>query len=87
MNQTIVVDVIEPTHHIKLNVLMTKPWEVYAHGPDGFRQRIDGYDTLKEAQTDYPKAWCSWKETEYEDCVEHVAPETTRWHLEFEPDY
>ena len=81
MNQTIVVvDVIEPWHSIRLAPFEKLQWEVYAHGPNEFLQRIDGYATLKEAQTDYPQAWCSWKESEFEDCVEHVAPE-------FEPDY
>ena len=75
------VEVVEILYHtIKLNALVSKPWGVYGHGANGFIQLIDSYDDLVSAQTAYPQALSSWKETEFEDCVEHVAPE-------FEPDY
>jgi len=67
MQQTIVVDVIEITHH-SIN-LMTSPetgnsyWAVIGHGDDGFSQQIDSYDSLVSAQKDYPEAWCSAFET------------------------
>jgi len=86
MNRTLVpdlrviFDVVEITYSIRLAVLKPLPWEVWGEGENGFEQLIDSYSTFKEAQTDYPKAFSSWKETEFEDCVEHVAPE-------FEPDY
>ena len=67
MQQTIVVDVIEITHH-SIN-LMTSPetgnsyWAVIGHGDGGFSQQIDSYDSLVSAQKDYPEAWCKASET------------------------
>ena len=74
MNQ-IVTDVIEITSHtIRLATpFEERQWEVIGHGLTrlgyGFTQVIDSYETLAEAQSDYPEAFCSWKETEFEDCI------------------
>ena len=78
MNQ-IVTDVIEITSHtIRLATpFEERQWEVIGHGLTrlgyGFTQVIDSYSTLKEAQTDYPKAFCVWSETELEDCIAETA--------------
>ena len=70
MNQLTVVDVIENTHHsIRLAPFEELQWEVIWHGDNDVTQKIDSYETLAEAQSDYPEAFCSWKETEFEDCI------------------
>jgi|TARA_Y100000310_G_scaffold134966_1_gene133876 hypothetical protein len=67
------VEVVEILYHsIKLNTLLSKPWGVYGHGANGFIQLIDSYDDLASAQKDYPEAWCSWKETQYVDCIADI---------------
>ena len=67
MQQTIVVDVIEITHHtIDLLVIGNtgiSMWVVNGHGDDDFTQQIDSYDSLESAQKDYPEAWCNASET------------------------
>ena len=63
MNQ-IVTDVIEITHHsIERMALDPTRWVVWGHGPDNFVQLIDSYDTLEEAEKEYPMAWRSASET------------------------
>ena len=57
MNQTIeVIDVIEPWHTISRTTVEPTMWQVRAHGDNGFDQLIDLYDTLDEAEKEYPYA-------------------------------
>jgi hypothetical protein len=68
MNQTIVVDVIQPLYH-SINRMTcgdtgVSMWAVIAHGDNDFTQMIDSYDSLALAQMEYPRAWCSFNETE-----------------------
>ena len=57
MNQTtVVVDVVEPWHTISETTVKPTMWQVTAHGDNGFEQLIDLYDTLDEAEKEYPEA-------------------------------
>ena len=57
MNQTTVVDVIEINWHtISETTIEPTMWAVTGHGDDGFEQLIDLYDTLDEAEKEYPDA-------------------------------
>ena len=56
MNQTIVVDVIDPWHTISKTTVEPTMWQVTAHGDNGFDQLIDLFDTLDEAEKAYPYA-------------------------------
>ena len=56
MNQTTVVDVIEPWHTISQTTVEPIMWQVTAHGDNGFEQLIDLYNTLDEAEKEYPDA-------------------------------
>ena len=56
MNQTIVVDVIEPWHTISRTTVEPTMWQVTAHGDNDFEQLIDLFDTLDEAEEAYPDA-------------------------------
>ena len=57
MNQTIVVDVVEiEWHTISETTVKPTMWQVTAHGDNGFEQLIDLYDTLDEAEKEYPEA-------------------------------
>ena len=57
MNQTIeVIDVIEPWHTISRTTVEPTMWQVTAHGDNGFEVLIDLYDTLDEAEKEYPDA-------------------------------
>ena len=56
MNQTIVVDVVEPWHTISETTVDPTMWQVTAHGDNGFDQLIDLFDTLDEAEEAYPDA-------------------------------
>jgi len=79
MNQTIVVDVIPITHHsIDLWTASdtgNNVWAVHGHGDGGFKQLIDLYPTLLEAEEAYPEAWCSLSETEDYDWPSDTIPQ------------
>jgi len=57
MNQQTVVDVIPiDLFTIQRSTLEPSTWLVWGHGPDDEVQIFDSYDTLDEAEKDYPNA-------------------------------
>ena len=43
-------------HSIERSTLEPSTWLVWGHGPDDFTQLFDSYDSLDEAEKDYPEA-------------------------------